>query len=138
MSSFSDYMVYSANLGVAGSFSNTADNGVIGSFGEPETTSYGEWFVAPDNATLSEFDFVIQNTLPGTNATFVLATWDPIGDVPVTLLHEQASFVSNVGGFDANVNTLPNISLVAGQDYVAFLTVSSALPAPFPSPPPGR
>jgi PEP-CTERM motif len=103
------------------------------SFLSPIKASYGEWFVAPDNATLSEFDFVIQNTSPGTNATFVLATWSPISHVPVTPLFEQSSFVNNDGSFDVNVNTLPNIRLVAGQDYIAFLTVSSALP-PVPEP----
>jgi hypothetical protein len=117
-------LAYSANLGPAGSFSNTAD-GVISSFGEPDTTSYGNWFVAPDNAILSEFDFVIANESPGTNATFVLATWSPVDDVPVTLLYEQSSFVNNDGNFDVNVNALPNIRLVAGQDYIALLTVAS-------------
>jgi opacity protein-like surface antigen len=123
---FPDDFNFFANLGPAGTFSNSPLS-TINPFGDPDTTSYGEWFVAPANATLSEFDFSIQNASSGTNATFVLATWDQSTETPVTLLYAQSSYVNNDGNFDPNVNIVPNIPLIAGQDYIAFLTVSSAV-----------
>ena len=45
-------------------------------------------------------------------------------------LFSEASFVSNAGGYIWNNNSLPGVSLTAGNDYVAYLTVAGTVPEP--------
>jgi len=122
-------------------FADSTSNSNLGSwdgstyiypFGSPDTGTYGELFYAPANTGLKEFDFLIENNFgTGTNATFVLATWDPITNGPGSLLFSESSFVSTAAGFNWNYNTLPDIgSLTGGAEYVAFLTVTSGVPEP--------
>jgi hypothetical protein len=126
-------VVYDANLGLAGAFSNDGSwdgSSHVFSFGLPDTTTYGEWFVAPSNATLSQWDFLINNVSAGENATFVLATWDPSVPRAVTALFSESSLVVNSGGYAWNYNSLPGIALTPGADYVAYLTVGATVPEP--------
>jgi hypothetical protein len=110
----------------------------ISSFGAPDTTTYGEVFIAPgssvDPATLYQFNFLINNPSVGEDATFVLATWDPVNKRADTVLVSQPSFISNAGGYIWNVNTFPGQGeaqgFFYGFPYVAYLTVAGGVPEP--------
>jgi hypothetical protein len=91
----------------------------------PKVTTLGETFIAP-TATLQDFSFLMSDllTVGSGNASFVIASWnkdDTIGNklYSSTINVDSSGFgVSSVG-----VSGL-NLTLTAGSEYVAYLTVN--------------
>jgi hypothetical protein len=119
--------VFSATLGGT-TYSNTNDEGSIVFYGYPDTTSYGETFVAPGNATNFQFE-ISSNPGPGTGSEFVLATWDPSTFRAVAPLFSESVTVP-VGSSEYVSSGAINVPLTAGTEYVAFLTVSNVSGVP--------
>ena len=127
--------VFDATFGGGGHFTNSGswDNSTyIWSFGAPDTTSYGEFFTAPSTA-LNSFNFLIKNDSPGTDATFVLAAWDGSRAVGPAIYKQAVTLPSGVGYTWTSVNGL-NVPLVAGNQYMAFLTVADVGAVGVPEP----
>jgi hypothetical protein len=120
-------VVYSATFG-SGTVTNSSGwNGssFIYSFGFPDTTTYGETFIAP-SSSISAFNFDILNAGVGTQAIFVLATWDSLNSRAVSPLFTSAANVAVTGGYSWVNNSISGVTLTPGETYVAFLTVAAA------------
>ena len=98
-------------------------------FGTPDTTSYGETFVAPSQTLLS-FDFLISNVNVGDQATFVLASFN--GARAETALFIEPVTVPTAGYTWVSSGPL-NVGLVPGAQYIAFLTTADVI-TPVPEP----
>jgi hypothetical protein len=84
--------------------------------------------------SLTSWSFIIEkNPGPGTDATFVLATWDSVNRRADTALYSTpVNFLvkNTTQGVTAFV---PSINLEGNQDYIAFFTVAdmaTAVPEP--------
>ncbi|MBL8556416.1 MAG: PEPxxWA-CTERM sorting domain-containing protein [Phenylobacterium sp.] len=112
----------------------------IFSFGDPDTTSYGQTFFAPGGA-LTSFNFLIHNysggggggggcegpceaSLGPVDANFVVAAFDgtrPVGPVlystATTIPVSDTYAWTNIGAF--------NVQLQQGRQYIAFLTTAN-------------
>lgn len=135
-------VVFNATFGEASYSNYDSWNGsdYIYSFGDPDTTSYGQTFFAP-GGTLTSFDFLIYNYSSGggggggcdgecpaslgpVDANFVVAAFDgskPVGPVlytTSTVIPVSETFVwTNIGNF--------SVELQQGQQYIAFLTTAN-------------
>lgn len=90
----------------------------------PFVTSLGETFLAP-TATLQDFSFLLDNfaTSGSGKANFVIASWNKNDTVGTTLYSSTISIDgSGVGVSSVGVSGL-NLSLKAGSEYVAYLTI---------------
>jgi hypothetical protein len=97
-------------------------------FGAPDTATYGETFNAT-GATLDSFSLYLQNRNPfggggsGTlNLRGYIATWN--GSFAGSILYESSTVTMNAAGTLQEFSFSPNLSLVSGQEYVAFLSIS--------------
>jgi hypothetical protein len=87
----------------------------ITDFGRPDTSTYGEAFVAPITGELTSFTLDLTAS-GGNNIIGGVGAWN--GSGVSSVLYTSAAVASSI------TNTFaPNISVVAGQDYVIFLTV---------------
>ncbi|WP_294537988.1 hypothetical protein [uncultured Rhodoblastus sp.] len=115
--------VYSATFSSpsgANFYFNTNDSGNILYFGLPDTTTFGETFIAPGGNML-DWNFQIYTNPTAGNADFFIATWD--GSRAVTpLFYERLSIPAGYSTADSGPF---NLALTAGTEYVAFLTVGS-------------
>lgn len=107
----------------ATSISNTANGNNIGSFGTPDTQTYGEVFTAPITGFLTSFTLSLNG---GVGQLFGgVGTWNgpatfATGFGSPTNLYQSA----NVSSSGAQSYTFtPNIAVTAGQRYVAYLSV---------------
>ncbi len=113
-------------------YSNTNDDGDIVYYGYPDTTTYGETFVAPGD--LTDFQFLIDgNPGPGTDSKLVIATWDSSTFRAVTPLFVEDVTIP-LGGPNWIDSGSIDVALNSGQEYVAFLTVSDAAAGTVPEP----
>jgi hypothetical protein len=95
--------------------SNVPDGFNVGSFGRPDTTTYGEVFTAPTTAELTSFSLFLNSTGAG-NIIGGVGVWN--GSGVSSVLYTSSPVAS------ALTNTFsPNVAVVAGQEYVAFLSV---------------
>ncbi|MBX3483050.1 PEPxxWA-CTERM sorting domain-containing protein [Phenylobacterium sp.] len=133
-------VVFNATFGETSYTNYDSWNGsdYIYSFGDPDTTSYGQTFFAPGGA-LTSFNFLIYNYSSGggggcgevcaasagpVDANFVIAAFDgsrPVGPVlytTSTVIPVGDTFAwTNIGDF--------NVQLQQGQQYIAFLTTAN-------------
>lgn len=106
----------------AQTISNSPAGGAIGSFGVPNTMTYGQVFTAPTTGTLTSFTL---NLNGGVGALFGgVGTWNggssyALGFGSPTNLYQSA----NVSSSGAQAYTFsPNVAVVAGQQYVAYIS----------------
>lgn len=94
-------------------------------FGNPNTATYGETFLAPTNGNDFMTDFSLYMAGPATSGNIVmgayLATWN--GSNAGTLLWSSTEInYPNTG--NAQLTFTPGIQLNPGADYIVFLSVS--------------
>ena len=107
----------------AATYSNTFSD-TIGLFGVPDTTTYGQVFVAPGGA-LKSWTFTTQDS-SADGARFVIAAWGG------TSISGGELYSASTGGTAVDVNGTDhiyngiNLALTAGTSYIAYLTVAGA------------
>lgn len=101
-------------------YSSTAA-GSISSFGYPDTTSYGETFIAP-GGDLQSWTFTVGNGGSG-NFKFVVAKWDGSMAVGPALFTSDTLTATGLAGDTHTVSDI-NLDLTAGSTYVAYMTVA--------------
>ena len=94
-------------------------------FGNPNTATYGEIFTAPSNGDTFLQDFSLYMAGPSASGNIILgayvATWN--GSYAGTLMYSSAEVnYPNTG--NAQLTFSPGIQLQAGQNYIAFISVS--------------
>lgn len=99
----------------------------ISSFGEPDTQTYGQTFIAPTESRLDDWTFYLrdQGGTGNPRVAFYVMGWDG-GKATGPVLFSSGmrivdSLVSAPYKFDVGVD------LVAGQQYVAFISASNYL-----------
>lgn len=110
------------------SYANVLDNsgstvGSIAPFGQGASETYGEVFTAPITGTLTSFSLWLDGgvgSLYGGVGTWNGSSSYASGYGSPTNLYQSASVSSLSGG---EYSFTPNISVVAGQQYVAYLSV---------------
>jgi hypothetical protein len=107
----------------------------VSPFGNPNTSTYGETFIAPTDNVLQSYTFFMESS-PGTVASmkgYVFA-WSgslfggngPQGAVGPALYASPTSIVLTAdGNFDAVTVTTGGTALTAGSNYVMLLTISN-------------
>lgn len=105
----------------------------IGAFGTPNTTTYGQTFIAPANNVLQDFTFYV-NASPGTTLQFtpyvyawtgsLLAANSPQGATGSPLYSGSSIVLNGTGAFQAVTVITGGVSLTPGADYVALFTMS--------------
>jgi hypothetical protein len=110
---------------------NTAlQNSTIGSFGEPNTATYGQTFTVGADSKLDSFTFFLDDSL---NTDFVdfkayVYAWDGTKASGSALYQGGALSTTNnggAGGFEAFQVLTGGLSLTTGQQYVAFFSAST-------------
>jgi hypothetical protein len=105
-------------------YNNTSQiDASISPFGSPNTATYGESFSAPlTDTTLNDFSLFLNGGTTGQLEGYV-GTWtgSEAGTIlytsaPVTVTGASQEFTFNTGG----------LSLIAGNEYVAFISISGA------------
>lgn len=112
----------------ADSVYSNADDGTEGitSMGNPDTTSYGQFFTAP-GGILKAFSFQAWSGFGG-NVALVIANWDGSKAVGPAL-YRSAPIYYDGGSQFLGANGI-DLALNAGSDYIAYLTLSG-LTSPF-------
>ena len=102
-------------------YSNADDGtGGIAYLGEPDTTSYGQYFTAP-GGVLKGFSFQALSGESG-DVALVVAAWDGSKAVGPALYTSAA--INYAGGSQFLGAGDINLALTAGTDYIAYLTVA--------------
>ena len=101
---------------------SNADDGTSGIsyMGDPDTTSYGQFFTAP-GGVLKDFSFHAWSGASG-NVALVVAAWDGSKAVGPAL-YTSAPISYDGGSQFLGANGI-NLALTAGTDYIAYLTVA--------------
>lgn len=103
--------------------SNTPTGGSIGSFGYPDSQTYGQVFTAPISGTLTSFTMSLNGGVGslygGVGAWNGSSNFGFGGGVSNTLY--QSGAVASNG--PSSYTFSPNVAVVAGQLYVAYLSV---------------
>jgi hypothetical protein len=107
----------------ATTYSSTA-GGDISSFGSPDTTSYGETFIAP-GGDLQSWTFTIDGGSGG-NFKFVVAGWNGSYAVGPALFTSATLTATGQAGDSHTVSDI-NLDLTAGSAYIAYMTVAGVL-----------
>jgi hypothetical protein len=98
--------------------SNTPTGGAASPFGSPNTLTYGEVFTAPISGTLTSFTLSLNG---GVGSLYGgVGTWNSITSGSPINLYQSAN-VSSSGAQSFTFS--PDISVVSGQEYVAYLSV---------------
>ena len=115
-----------ANAAQAGvTISNSPSGGSIASFGSPDSQTYGEVFTAPASGTLTSFTLYLNSGVGSLEGG--VGTWNGTPSFqfgagsPVSLY--ESSPVPSSNGSMAAYTFSPNVSVTAGDQYVAFLSV---------------
>jgi hypothetical protein len=120
--------VYFASITAADATVVTLDNSPpnlnhIGSFGVPDTQTYGEVFTAPITGELTSFTLRLDNgvgSLYGGVGTWNGTSSFGLGFGSPTNLYQSANVPSLAGGA---YTFTPDVFVTAGQQYVAYLSV---------------
>lgn len=103
--------------------SNGPSSGSVSSFGVPDSQTYGEVFTAPITGKLTSFtlslDGAVGSLYGGVGTWNGPATYATNFGSP-TNLYQSASVASTGAG---SFTFSPNVNVVAGQQYVAYLSV---------------
>jgi fibronectin-binding autotransporter adhesin len=112
-----------ASPAAAQTIENTATNGSIGPFGNPDTQTYGQVFTAPISGELESFTLHLNSGVGsirgGVGTWNGSPTWTTGFGSPINL-YLSSPVASSAGGA---YTFTPNISLVAGDMYVAYVSV---------------
>ncbi|MEO8812057.1 MAG: PEPxxWA-CTERM sorting domain-containing protein [Caulobacteraceae bacterium] len=115
-----------AMAGTAGATTVTWDNspatGSISTFGVPDTLTYGEVFTAPLTGTMTSFTLSLNGAVGALHGA--VGTWNggpafALGDGSPSELYNSGSVAST--GAQSFIFS-PNISVTAGQQYVAYIS----------------
>lgn len=120
--------VFVASAGAVTIDSTGTDFGNIEPFGDDNTATYGQTFTAP-GATLDSFTMWLRGRVAGSGPLDLrgyIAEWD--GLRASNILWTSSTQTMDASGNLTAFNFFPNISLTAGNTYVAFLSISE-LPA---------
>lgn len=102
---------------------SNADDGTnaIAYMGDPDTTSYGQFFTAP-GGFLKDFSFHAVSGTSG-DVAFVVAAWD--GSKAIGPALYTSAPINYEGGSQFLGASGINLALTAGTDYIAYLTVAN-------------
>lgn len=105
-------------------YNNTSQiNTSISPFGSPNTATYGESFSAPlTDTTLNDFSLFLNGGTTGQLEGYI-GTWT--GSEAGTILYTSAPVTATGAGQEFTFNT-GGLSLIAGNEYVAFISISGA------------
>lgn len=108
---------------VAQTIGNSPTGGNISAFGRPDSQTYGQVFSAPVNGKLLKFTFWLNGAVQQVSGA--VGTWNgsltyATGNGSPTNLFIGTPFDAVAG---ANTVSTGGINVVAGQNYVAYLTV---------------
>lgn len=106
----------------AATYANTP-NGQIFSMGYPDTTSYGQTFSAPGGDLLN-WTFYLTGGNSG-SGRFVIADWDGSKAVGPELFNSSFSYA---GGVQSVSFSGINLGMLAGNDYIAYMTIAGVDP----------
>jgi hypothetical protein len=95
---------------------------LINHLGAPDSTSYGQHFIAPSDSLLQDFTFYASEGERG-NVSFVIAQWDGQKAVGPALF-SQSNIFYNAGSQALGANNI-NLSLTSGHEYIAYLTTAN-------------
>lgn len=103
-------------------------------FGNPDTATYGQTFIAPVDTLMTDFTFMV-NAQQGTNLQFrgEVFSWTGSllggggGQATGAALYTSAPMTLTGNGLFQSVTVNPNIVLTPGNQYVALLTVSDPI-----------
>jgi hypothetical protein len=120
-------LLATANPAAAATIDTTgSDQGTISSFGIPDTATYGQTFTVTGAETyLEDFSLFLRNRTSGSTSLDLkgyIGTWT--GTRLGTLLFSGASQTMNAAGTQQQFLFDTELQLAAGQQYVAFLSVS--------------
>jgi hypothetical protein len=111
----------------ATAFTNLPVAGSISPFGTPDTSNYGEVFVAP-GGDLLDFTFYAQSGVPG-DLELVVAAWDNLNLKAVG----PALYTSGLVAYDGSTTPLSfdgiDLALTTGSDYIAYMTTAGVADA---------
>jgi len=109
-----------------------SDLGTIVQFGHLNTSTYGQTFFAPaGNNVLDSFSLYLRNRYDGSGTLDLrgyIAGWD--GTKATSILYESSNQTMNAVGNLQEFAFAPNLNLVGGAQYVAFLSVANVGPQP--------
>jgi hypothetical protein len=110
----------SAHAGV--SYTSTPNSDYAAFLGVPDTTTFGQVFTVPANGNtqLDSFSFYVRGTL--LKAYGGLAEWTGTGAGDA--LFESSAFKTNYTNFTQVVVNTGGVKLVAGQQYVVYLSTA--------------
>ncbi len=95
---------------------------LINHLGAPDSTSYGQHFIAPSDSLLQDFTFYASEGERG-NVSLVIAQWD--GQKAVgSELFRQSNIFYDTGSQSLGANNI-NLSLTSGDQYIAYLTTAN-------------
>jgi hypothetical protein len=116
--------ISAATSALAATIDTGLGNATIGNFGFPDSQTYGEVFTAAISGNLSDFTLSLNGGVSGAiyggvgvwNGTSAYSGGGGVSSV----LFQSGNVPSNSGG---SFTFLPNISVTAGQLYVAYISV---------------
>jgi len=116
-------MAHAATIDTTGT-----DEDTIYDFGAPNTATYGQTFaVSGTDTLLNSFSLYLRNRIEGAGSLDLrgyIAGWD--GHKASTILYESTTQTMNAGGNLQEFNfSTGGLNLVAGDFYVAFLSISN-------------
>ncbi len=110
-----------------------SDTGTIIEFGAPDTATYGQTFTPDATQTqLTGFSLFLRNRGSGSGTLDLrgyIASWD--GNKATSILYESATQTMNAAGTLQEFAFSPNLALMAGNEYVAFISISNLPGQPF-------
>lgn len=104
-----------------------SDAGIVVPFGDPNTATYGQTFtVAGADSFLDSFSLYLRTRFSGAGTLDLrgyIASWD--GSKASAILFESATQTMNAAGALQEFAFDPNLNLISGDTYVAFLSISN-------------
>ena len=115
----------SASAASAAVIDTRPGNDLLGFFGEPDSSTFGQTLTAPANATtLNTFKFsVVQDTPDAVDFRFFVMAWDGT-KATGSILFQSAVQQTTTQGSAEIFSFSPNVPVTAGQGYVAFINNS--------------
>lgn len=104
-----------------------SDSGDIIAFGDPNTATYGQIFSVTGTETLLDsFSLYLRGRFDGAGSLDVrgyIGDWD--GSMATSILFESSTQTMNAAGELQEFAFSPDINLISGNSYVAFLSISN-------------
>ncbi len=98
----------------------------IGSFGEPDTATYGQTFVAPVNTpTLTSFTLSLTNITGLVTFRFYVMAWDGAKATGPILFQSPVTTAIATNGWQPITFNTGQLALTPGSNYVAFISTST-------------